>query len=159
MPRVYTVEFENATIANASGDYDLFEITPADDKPIEIIGLSLDCTSELGDAQEEHLRLRIIRGHTTSGSGGSAPTPVPVCPSDAASGFTAETVNTTIASVGSTVNVFSDGMNVRAGYQMAWDPGKGPMASQGNTTIVVRMLNTVTDDLSLNGTLTVIEYP
>ena len=33
MPRVYTVEFESVTWANASGDIDIFSVQAADDKP------------------------------------------------------------------------------------------------------------------------------
>ena len=67
--RIYTVEFEGTAVTAA---VDFFELTPADDKPIEILGLFLSQSSDAGDAADELLRYRVIRGHTTSGSGGAA---------------------------------------------------------------------------------------
>jgi hypothetical protein len=71
-PRVYTVTFQAVAITVSQ---DLFEITPADDKPVQFLGLFLAQNTDVGDAQDEILRWSCIRGHTTSGSGGSAPTP------------------------------------------------------------------------------------
>lgn len=156
MGNVYTLEFDNQTIANASGDYDLCELTPADDKPIRVLRTQLDVTSELGDAQEEHIRLRWIRGHTSSGNG-SATTPRPIDPNDAAAGFSAETIGATIASSGTAINHSSDGFNVRAGYVIDYDEKTGPKASQADTLLVLRLMNTVTDDLSISGTITIEE--
>lgn len=157
MSRVYAVTFENVSVAAAQ---DLFELTPADDKPVRILGLQLanvGGAADAGDAQEELWRLAIIRGHTTGGSGGSSFTPVPLDPSDAAAGFAAEINNTTIASVGTTTTPFADGMNVRIPYQQFFTPETCPKANQGNTTIVVRLLSTPADAVSLSGTLYVEE--
>ena len=158
MPRCYTVEFEAQTIAAASGDYDLFEFAAATDKPIELVAINLGQSSEVGDAQEEQLRIRVIRGHTTS-SNGSATTPRPVSPNDSAAGFTAEVVGSTIASAGTAVNLLSDTFNVRAGY--AWGPVPSGMGiwTSGTALLVVRLMAAVADDLTLSGTATVIEYP
>ncbi len=156
MGSIYTVEFEAAAIAALSGDYDLFEFTPADDRPIELVGLHLYVTSELGDAQDEWLRLRIIRGHTTSG-GGTATTPRPVNPRAAAAGFTAETVGATIATLGTPINVWSGAMNVRAGFEMWFPDGCGPRADQADTTMVVRLMAAVADDVTMSGTAFVLE--
>lgn len=150
--RCYTVIFDNVSVSAAQ---DLFEITPADDKPVEIVGLFLSQTgnSDIGDAAEECLPIQIIRGHTTSGSGGTAPTPRPVDRTDTAAGFTAEVNNTTIASAGTTVTLHADNFNVRVGYQNWWPEGTEPQASQGDTTIVVRMPRAPADAITLSGTL------
>lgn len=157
MGRRYTVVFENVSVSVAQ---DFFELTPADDKPVRICGLWLDNvggTADAGDAQEELLRIRIIRGHTTGGSGGSAPTPTPVSPNDAAAGFSAEANNTTIASVGTTTELCSFGWNVRVPLR-EWFPDEfGPQASQANTTIVVRLGAAPADAVSMSGTLFVEE--
>jgi hypothetical protein len=158
MPRVYTVEFENQTIAAASGDYDLFELGPASNKPIELVEIVLGQTTELQEAQEEQLRIRVIRGHTTSSNGTSA-TPRPVSPADAAAGFAAEVVGATIASAGTAVNLISDVWPVRAGY--TWGPrpqGMGIWCANAEL-LVVRLMAAVTDDLNASGYVTVIEYP
>lgn len=152
--RVYTVSFSAVAVAAAQ---DLFEITPADDKPIEIVGIELGQTSDSGDAQDEQLQLSIIRGFTTSGSGGTAPTPAPVGSSaTAAAGFTAEVNNTTLANTGTSVTLPCTAWNVRAGYINWFPEGCEPGASQANTTIVVRQSAPV-DSLTMSGTLYVRE--
>ena len=157
MPRLYTVEFEAQTIAAASGDYDLFEFDAATDKPIELKSLVLKTTSELQEAQEEWLRIRIIRGHTTSGNG-TATTPRPLSPVDTAAGFAAETVGATIASAGTAVNLWSDAFQVRAGYELFRAPLEGFWAS-GADLLVVRLMAAVADDVTMTGTAEVVEYP
>lgn len=157
MSRMYSVPISPTTLANASGDVDLWEITPADDKPVEIVGIVLAVTSEVGDAAEEILPIQVIRGHATSGSGGSAPTPAALDPTDAAAGFTAEVMNTTVASAGTGVTLYADALNVRAGLPVWFPEGCGPRASQANTTIVVRSSATVADDVTFTGTLFVRE--
>lgn len=149
--RHYSVEFEQASITTANGDYDLFEFVPATNRSIELCGLILAVTSELGDAQEEQLRIKVIRGHATSGDG-TATTPAPLNNGDGASGFTAETVGATIASTGTPVDLHSDAFNVRTGYQFWWPDGFGPTCTVAGSRLVVRMMSTVTDDLNMSGT-------
>lgn len=153
--RVYTVSFANVSVSAAQ---DLFEISPADDKPVELAGLFLaqNGVGDVGDAAEELVRISIIRGHTTSGSGGSAATPRPVKRTDPAAGFAAEVNNTTVASVGTTVTLHEDAFNVRAGYMLWWPEGTEPEAAQGDTTIVVR-IPAPADAITLTGTLYVRE--
>lgn len=149
MPRSYSVTFSAVAVTAAQ---DLFEITPADDKPVEIVGIELGQTSDAGDAADELLQISIIRGHTTSGSGGSAATPVPKDPDAGAAGFTAEVNNTTVASVGTTTTLHTGAWNVRAGYINWFPEGDRPMAKQGNTTIVVRQ-TAPADSITMSGTL------
>lgn len=154
MDRCYTVEFDNVAVTTA---VDFFEITPGDDKPIEVYGLFIQQTSDFGDAQAEMLRWRVIRGHTTSGSGGSAPTPRPLNRSGVAAGFAAETCNTTIASVGTPINLHSDGFHIASGIGLWLPEGSEWEASQADTTLVVRLLSTPADALTFSGTLYVRE--
>lgn len=157
MSRIYTVTFENVSVAAAQ---DLFEITPADDKPIRIWGWEIDNvggTADAGDAQEEFWRLLLRRGHATSGSGGTAPTPVPLSSNDAAAGFTAEVNNTTIAATGTTKDVWVGGLNVRIPGPFFLPPELMPPISQADTTVVLRLLSTPVDAVSLSGTLWVEE--
>lgn len=148
--RFYTVEFENVAVTAAQ---DFFSITPADDKPVRIAGLFLSQSSDTGDAAEELLRYRIIRGHATVGSGGSAPTPRPIDRSGTAAGFTARVNDTTIASAGSPVNLHSDAFNIRAGLQLWFPPEFWVEATQGDVLIVVRLMAAPADSLSMSGTL------
>lgn len=151
MARVYTVVFDNVSVSAAQ---DFFELTPADDKPIELIGLMLSQTgnSDIGDAAEEILPIKISRGFATSGSGGTAPTPAVIKVSDTAAGFSAEVNNTTVASAGTETILMVDNFNVRAGYMCWFPPGAEPSASQANTTMTIRLTRAPADAITLSGT-------
>lgn len=158
MARMYTVEFEAQTVANASGDVDLFEFDAAAEKPIELVGLFLAVTSEVASnvGEDEFLRLRVIRGHTTS-SNGTSTTARPIDPVDAVAGFAAEVLGATIASAGTAVNLHSDAFNIRTGYQFWWPEGCGPRTN-GADLLVVRLMAAVADDLTMSGTAYVREF-
>ena len=151
--RVYAVTFSAVAVSVAQ---DLFELTPADDKPVEIVGIELGQSSDAADAQDELLQISIIRGYTASGSGGSAPTPAPMNPNDTAAGFTAEVNNTTVATTGTAVTLQTGCWNVRAGYINWFPEGCRPSASQANTTMVVRS-TAPADAVTMSGTLYVRE--
>jgi hypothetical protein len=128
-------------------------LTPADDKPIRLIGLILGQTSEVGDAAEEGLRISIIHlGATvTSGSGGSAVTPVPTDLVDTAAGFAAEANNSTVATTsGTATTMYELAWNIRISpMEMYWpDPMVAPLARQA-AALVVRCQTTVADDISI----------
>lgn len=151
--RVYTVTFSAVSVAAAQ---DLFEVTPASNRPIEIVGIELGQTSDFGDAQDEGLQISFVRGHTTSGSGGTAATPGAMSPLDTAAGFAAEVNNTTIAATGTTVTLMTGVWNVRAGY-INWFPEEArPSATSTNTTLVVRQ-TAPADAITMSGTLYVRE--
>lgn len=153
MPRSYAVSFNAVAITAAQ---DLFEISPADDKPVRLLGLVIGQYSDVGDAASENLNVSVIRGYTASGSGGSTPTPTPIDGIDTAAGFAAEANNTTVANTGTAVTLLSDVWNTQAGYQIWWPEGVQPQASQANTTIVVR-ITAPADSITANATLYVQE--
>jgi hypothetical protein len=152
--RLYAVSFTAVAVTAAQ---DLFEIAPADDKPVYLHALYLAQTTELGDAAEEVLRVSVIRGHATSGSAGSTATARPMQPSDTAFGGVAEVNNTTIASTGTAVELHVDGWNVRVPYQLVWTPETRPFCTQAQTTIVVRLMAAPADSVTVSGTLLVEE--
>lgn len=154
MGRVYSVNFENVAVTE---DQDFFEISPAANKPVRLLGLFLSQSTEVKDAEEEMLRVQILRGHSTGGSGGSSQTPVPIDPGDPAAGFAAEVNNTTIASAGTALILHSETFNIRTGLAMFWTPETAPKANQGNTTIVVRLMADPGDSVTMGGTLYVEE--
>lgn len=156
MGRLYTVSF-SAVAATAAVDF--FELTPADDKPIEVYGIYLGQSSDVGDVAAEQLPFSVIRGHTTSGSGGSAPTPQPINSSaDSAAGFTAETMNTTAASAGTTATLHADVINLQSGYPLWLPEGSEWGCSQANTTLVVRLGAAPADSITWTGCLYVREH-
>jgi len=149
MPRSYSVSFTAVAITAAQ---DIFEIQPADDKPVRLLGITFGQTSDVGDANSENLGVQVIRGYTASGSGGTTPTPAPLDGIDTAAGFTSEVNNTTVANTGTAVTLHSDVINTQAGYAYFWPEGMQPQASQANTTIVVR-ITAPADSITASGTL------
>lgn len=147
--RIYTVSFSATAV---TVQVDLFELRPADDKPIEVIGLFLGQSSDFGDAQAELLAYTVIRGFTTSGSGGATPTPAPLNRSDTAAGFSAETLNTTLATTGTTATLHADTFHVAAGEKLWLPEGCEWEASQADTSIVIRIAAAPADSLTMSGT-------
>lgn len=114
MSGVFRVPFAYTGAANV----DLSEITAAAAKPCVILGFDIGQTSDVGDAAEEILGLQIKTGQTTSGSGGSASTPVNTDTSGGAASFAAEQANTTKASTGTIVSHGTYHWNVRVPLQI-----------------------------------------
>ena len=154
MGRIYTIDIAPTAITVAC---DVVEIVPADDKPVIVHGFELLQTTDLGDAAEEVIGLYWARGNSTSGSGGSTPTPSPVNPSDAASGLTAEVLNTTQASTGTVVNLQRHGWNIRMPLPVTYIPEDRPVVTQGQTRICLRMAAAPTDSITVSGSVTVEE--
>lgn len=150
----YNVSSENVAVTAIQ---DLCELRPADDRPILLHGFQIGQSSDVGDAAEEMLRVEVRRGHTTSGSGGSAPTPAPLDPASPAAAFAAEVNNTTIASGGTTVLLWAGTVNVRTGELILFPPELLIKARESNTTLVVRLLAAPADSLSMSCTFFVEE--
>lgn len=160
MGRIYAVPFALATVTNAGGNADLWELLPADDKPIKLRGMVFGQTSEVGDSAEEGVDISIIRMAATVTSGnGTSVTPVPMDSADVAAGFTAETNGATVATTSgaSTVLASIPWNNRNTPYETWWpDDRFAPKAKQGEG-LFVRMNNTIADDMSFSGTLYVEE--
>lgn len=152
--RYFSVEFDNIAIAAATTD--LVELLAATNKPIAVIGWEIGQSTELGDAAEEGLRFRWVRGNTTSGSGGTATTPRPMNLSDSAAGFACEVGNTTAASAGTAVNLYSTAWNIRGPWAV-WLPEGCEMVTSGTTLLVLRPVAAPTDSVSFSGTVFVRE--
>jgi hypothetical protein len=146
------------TLTAAGTDTDLVYIAPADDGRVDIVGFSVDITSEIAEAQEEWLQLKIIRGHSTVGSGGATATPRPLDPGGAAASATVRTNDTTPASAGTAVDLWAGGCNVRVGREVVWIPEMWRGCRQTESSIVLRMTSTLADDVTANVTLDFIEY-
>lgn len=154
MSRIYTVQF-NAVAVTAQQDF--FEITAAAGKNCRILAVMLGQTSDVGDAAEEMLSILFKSGATTSGSGGTAPTPVTSNVTDAAAGFSAEVNNTTKASAGTIVTHHSDVFNVRSPY--IWlPPERMQIELTGSRRFTVELATTPADSLTCNGTIYVEEF-
>jgi hypothetical protein len=151
--RIYTITISG--IASPAAVFDFVEISPAANKPVRIRRIRIAQTSE-PTTEEEQLAITVIRGHTTSGSGGdTTPDGGPLNPSDTAAGYTAETMNTTIASAGTAVNLVEDAWNSRAGYDMAFAPEEAPEGFNGSL-LVIRS-SAPADAITIRGTIWVEE--
>lgn len=158
--RIYTVQFDNVAVTVAS---DFFELNPAADKPIAVIGAVVGQTNRVGDANEDMLRWSILRltgGTLTSGSGGTAPTPAAVTPGDAAAGFTSEANNTTQGSTtGTTTTLHADTFNTRVGLQYQPQPEQLAVGidSAGTGVLIMRLLEAPSASTTMSGTIWVAE--
>lgn len=152
MGRVYSVEFEAVAVTAAQ---DLFALKPADDKPITIHAIFLSQSSDVGDAAEEMLRIKIIRGAATIGSGGSNPTPRPLNSGDSASGITTNCrVNdTTETSGGTPLDMHSEAFNIRTGWAYMPIPEDRIRCAESDGFISVALMNAPGDELTVSGTL------
>jgi len=119
---------------------DFFELTAAAEKPCKIHEIYLAQSTEVADAQEEQLTLKLKRasGSVTSGSGGSAPTPVPQDPRDTASGLTAEVNNTTklVVGTGAITDERLYAWNVRMPFHLIFTPETRPMIIGGEKKVL-----------------------
>jgi hypothetical protein len=160
MGRIYSIPW-TGTVTAAGGDTDLWEVLPADDKPIKLRGIRLGQITEVGDTAEEGLRVSIIRLGVaiTSGSGGAAGVPESPDSADAAPGFTSETNNTTVATTTGATDILDEiGWNNRNTPYEMWYPDErfAPKAKQGEG-MFVRLQTTLADDMTFCGTIWVEE--
>jgi hypothetical protein len=135
---------------------DLFAIVSGTNTPTKLAGMHLFQTSDVGDAQEEILRVRIRSGQTTVGSGGSAPTPIPADFRDAAASFTSR-INDTTQAVSGTIVVHAElGWNIRIDRDF-WLPPGFSFTFQGARRWTVEFPAAPADSLTVGGTLWVEE--
>jgi hypothetical protein len=150
MGRIYTAQFTDVAV---SAIQDLFEIVAPADAIVVIHDLHLSQKSDVGDAAEEILNIQLTSGHTTSGSGGSAPTAIPVELGDAAFGGTVEANNTTQAVSGTIVTHYSWDWNIRGPFDKIWTPETRPILSPSRRACV-ELPAAPADAITMSGTIT-----
>lgn len=147
--RVYSGIFNAVTVSAAQ---DFFSMLPATQKPIALLGWNLGQYSDFGDAQDELVSIRVRKGQTAQGSGGSTPTPIPLSVNDTASGVTLHANDTTIANTGTIVTTYSDTFNVRSGDKVMLPEELQPVVA--NATIMsLELVVAPADALTMNGTV------
>jgi hypothetical protein len=158
---MYRVPY-TGTITNAGTDTDLIALTPADDKPIRLVGWIIGQSSEVGDAAEENLRLTLRHmTATVTVTGGTGVTPVANRPGTgdvAAAGFTATANSTTVATTTGTSTIMEElAWNERNTPWERWIPEEmRPIALQGEY-LIVRQETTAADDYTIEMTFFVEE--
>ena len=150
MGRIYTAQFTDVAV---SAIQDLFEIVAPADAIVVIHDLHLSQKSDVGDAAEEILNIQLTSGHTTSGSGGSAPTAIPVELGDAAFEGTVEANNTTQAVSGTIVTHYSWDWNIRGPFDKIWTPETRPILSPSRRACV-ELPAAPADAITMSGTIT-----
>ncbi len=150
MSRAYETGFDNVAVTVAQ---DLIEILAPTDAIVEVPEIELSQSTEVGDAQEEQLRLRWRRGigSVTSGSGGTTATPQPYEDGDAAFGGTVEVNNTTKMVVGTgTIEDFPEfTWNVRQEKRAIAVPPFLHCISPGNR-LVLELIAAPVDSVSMS---------
>ena len=151
---LFSAVISGQTITNAGGDQDIFELVAPANSRVLIHDVILGQTTEEGDAAAELLGILLMRGHTTTGSGGAAVTPVNLNPYSRVSGCTVARNNTTVAADGSPATILADAWNLQAGY--VWrmsDILHGKILVKPSQRFVVRLNETPADDFTAYCTL------
>lgn len=153
MSGVYTVQFNGVA---ATAQQDLFELVAASGKPIVILGFSLSQSTEVGDSAEEALSILLKSGQSTSGSGGSTPTPVANDSTMAAAGFTAEANNTTKASSGTIVTHGAWNWNIRVPLDVLFTQEQ-QLVMAASRRCTLELATTPADSITISGVIWVQE--
>jgi hypothetical protein len=147
---MYTAVFNNTAVTAIQ---DLFEIVAPADSVVILHDIHLSQNTDVGDAAEEVLRIELTSGHTTSGSGGSAVTPVPVALGDAAFGGSVEANNTTQASAGTIVTKYVWNWNIRVGFDKIFTPETRPIISP-SARMCLELPAAPADSVTMSGSIT-----
>jgi len=147
---MYTAVFNNVAVTAIQ---DLFELVAPADSVVLLHDIHLSQNTDVGDAAEEVLRIELTSGHTTSGSGGAAVTPVPVSLGDAAFGGTCEANNTTQASAGTIVTKYVWNWNIRVGFDKIFTPETRPVISP-SARMCLELPAAPADSVTMSGSIT-----
>jgi len=147
---MYSTSFSGVAVTALQ---DLFSLIAAANKPVKLHACYISQLSDVGDAAEEMLRVDIVRGNGTVGSGGSAPTIYALRSTDPAAAATARANDTTEASAGTEQIMHSECFNIRAGWVYMPTPKMQISTNSADDIIAVRLLTVPADELTMCGTL------
>lgn len=153
---IFAATFSAVAVSAAQ---DLFEIVAPAGSWVTIREIRVGQYSDSGDAAAEALGISILRGYTTSGSGGSTATPVAITNPQTnarSADSTVEVNNTTVAADGSPVICLADAFNIAAGWHYYPVPEER-IKVKPSQRLVVR-LTAPADALTMNGTIVFEEH-
>ena len=154
MPRTYSITFKNVAISAAQ---DLVSLKGSTGKVCKVnrVWLNMNDTT-LQNAQGLKLNVKYSSATITLGSGGTAPTPRPYDPGDAAASFTCRVNDTTPATTsGAFVDITPLGGHNYGGVN--WNYGdKGPYFGL-NEGVVFELASTVSGTCTFSGGVEVTE--
>lgn len=138
MGRMYAVSVSESA---QTVQVDFFEIVPPSGRIVVLHGFEIGQNTEFGDAAEESLALLVKRGSSgsTSGSGGSTPTPAPLETNAGAAGSTVEAMNTTqaVAGGGTLTTIMATAFNVRSSpLQWIFTPEMRPVFGPSERCVI-----------------------
>lgn len=156
---IYTATFSGVAV---SADQDIFEIVAGPSVHVAIRRIILGQYSEFGDAAAELLPIKIIRGHTTAGSGGSTVVPCQLAQQATKTSTSAVAINNTTPAANGTPEVlWSESWNVMAGF--VYPTVFAPMVSGRDSMALIRIgpgqrlvVNLATDpadEITLSGSI------
>jgi hypothetical protein len=149
MELFYTASQDAQAVSTA---VDLFHFTIADDKPMWLWALELAQTTDLGDSQEEVLRLGFYRG-VTGGGGGTGLTEVAMNDYNTITAGTAVVGQGTASTGGTLVKMFF--WNIRqAGPVWIATPETVLRAGQGSSACAIRLMAAPADSITLSAEVT-----
>lgn len=149
MGMMYSVVFSSVAV---TAQQDFFEITAPSDCIVIIHSVEITQSTDVGDAAAEGLAILHKRGATTSGSGGTAPTPAPLEFGFAAAGSAAEVNNTTKATSGTIVSLHSSNWIIQQQYLWLPTPEMRHVLSPSQR-YTVELGTTPADSITCSGTL------
>ncbi len=151
---IVSARFEAVAVTAAQ---DLFSLASPSSGLGRLLSIVIAQTSDVGDAAEEILVVRIVTGNTTVGSGGSAPTAVPRELGNAPT-VTVRANDTTEVSVGTQAIKHSDAFNIRVGWQYIPTPEErivwNDLIAGTTTFLAVQLITVPSDSLTMTATIT-----
>lgn len=141
------------TQAQVAAGIDVFEITAPSGTLVFLHEVCVTQKTEAGDAAAEMLHFILKRGvSSTSGSGGSTATPVPIeSGSTPASGITSvEIFNTTAATGGTLTKLLEECVHIAPGFRHVPPPDRMFSARSGER-LILSLGSTIADDIDVCG--------
>jgi hypothetical protein len=148
MSGIYTVPF---SFTGTDGTLDLVALVAHATKQCVLIGFEVGQSSDVGDAQEEIIQVKVRSGQTVAGSGGSAVTPTPTDPvGGVASGFTARMADTTQAGTGTIVDHYQYNWNIRQALNVIL-PEQWQVIFGAGRRLTIECISAPADSLTITG--------
>lgn len=149
MGLLYTSGFQAVAVTAAQ---DLLSLLTTAACPIKLHYFSCGQSTDVGDAAEEILRIRLRRGMTTVGSGGSTPAEVPLLRGGRTALADARANDTTPASNGTIEEVWEECWNIRSPF--IWMPTPEMRVDCGvSMRIAFNLPAAPIDSLTMSGTI------
>lgn len=146
---IFVAAFSAVSVSAAQ---DLFEIVSGSTRRITIREIRVGQYSEAGDLQAEMLSILVVRGYTTTGSGGAAVTPRALKPSDGEpTKATIARNNTTVAQDGTAEVLLSDAFNVMGGFRYYPVPEERIWLEPGDRVVI--RITVPADAITMNATV------